>query len=507
MIYIVLPAYNEAEALPELFRRLRGLDERLGEEWKVLVVNDGSADGTRDAALGHPLAADGRVIVVDHPRNMGLARAMSTGIDAFLERSAGDDVMVSMDADDTHDPSHIPDMVDRVRRGADVVIASRFAPGGGEIGVSPPRRILSRGAVLFMRLFAGVPGVRDYTCGFRAYSRRILRESRRAFGANLIETGGFSVMAELLVRMNPLGARVEEIPFVLHYERKRGRSKIRFARTIAGYAKIAALARSLRRRRNERETAGNPPDGRTAHPRCKVAVLVATYNEKENIEALVPQIFSTVPEASVVVVDDNSPDGTGAAVERMKADFPNLHLIRRAGKSGYGTAFIAGLQWARARGFDAVLSMDADFSHDPEALPGLLAAGERHPVVVGSRYVPGGRTVNWSLRRRILSRGGNLFARTLLGIPVRDVTTGYRFLDLNAVAPARLECVSAKGYGFLVETMFRIVSAGIRPAEFPITFTDRKIGKSKMSGNIIAEAFFLVLKLWLGKTSGRIKRI
>lgn len=242
---------------------------------------------------------------------------------------------------------------------------------------------------------------------------------------------------------------------------------------------------------------------KTEQPGNRVLVITATYNERENIERLVPRIFELVPDAEALVVDDNSPDGTGEAAEELGKRYSGLHVLRREGKMGYGTALLAGIAWARERGYDAVVTMDADFSHDPVVLPDLISAGREAPVVVGARYAPGGRTVNWGLHRRLLSRGGNTFARLLLGMPVSDVTTGYRYLDLEAIRPARIEGVTAKGYGFLIETLFRIVSAGVRTAEVPITFVDREFGRSKMSGNIIAEAFLLVLKLWWGKHFGR----
>lgn len=216
-----------------------------GGEWQALIVNDGSADGTREAAMGHPAGLAGRVEVIDHETNRGLARAMDTGIRGFLERSAPGDELVTMDADDTHDPEWIPAMLERLRGGADVVIASRFAPGGREVGVSGFRRFLSRGALVFMSLAAPVRGVRDYSCGFRVYAREPLARAAAVFDP-LIESAGFSVMAELLVKLNALGARVEETPFTLRYDRKVGPSKIRMANAIGGYFKLWSTARRAR---------------------------------------------------------------------------------------------------------------------------------------------------------------------------------------------------------------------------------------------------------------------
>ncbi|MEW6202312.1 MAG: polyprenol monophosphomannose synthase [bacterium] len=228
----------------------------------------------------------------------------------------------------------------------------------------------------------------------------------------------------------------------------------------------------------------------------KILVIIATYNERENLEPLVQRIFEVVPEVSILVVDDNSPDGTGEVADRLAEKHTAVNVIHREGKLGYGTALLSGLRWAEEHGCDAVITMDADFSHDPIVLPEMIRMGGEHPVVLGSRYIPGGRTVNWSLRRRLLSWGGNLFARLMLGVPAHDLTTGFRYLQLDVIRTAHLERVTARGYGFLIETVHRIYAAGIRPAETPITFADRKAGASKMSRSIVVEALLLVVKLW-----------
>ncbi|MEW6202313.1 MAG: glycosyltransferase, partial [bacterium] len=159
------------------------------------------------------------------------------------------DILITMDADDTHDPEYIPELVNRIRKGADVVIASRFCGGGSERGVSVPRRFLSRGVILFMRLAAPVPGVRDYSCGYRGYSAKILHDAADTFGSRLIETDGFSVMTELLIKLAALGARIEEIPFTLHYDRKVGKSKIKLIPTLKGYFAIILIARRIHKKR------------------------------------------------------------------------------------------------------------------------------------------------------------------------------------------------------------------------------------------------------------------
>ena len=239
----------------------------------------------------------------------------------------------------------------------------------------------------------------------------------------------------------------------------------------------------------------------------KILIIIATYNERDNLELLVQRIFESAPEVSILIIDDNSPDGTGELADSLAEKFSSMHVIHRGGKLGYGTALLLGLRWAQENGCDAVITMDADFSHDPATLPEMIKAGEHHPVVLGSRYIPGGRTVNWSLHRRLLSWSGNLFARLMLGVPAHDLTTGFRYLRLNAILSAHFEQVTARGYGFLIETIYRITASGVRPAEIPITFADRTAGISKMSRSIIVEAFLLVVKLWYEKIFTRKRTI
>lgn len=245
MITILLPAYNEETPLPGLLDRFAEASGGFGGDWAVLVVNDGSGDRTAEAALGHRLGRDGKITVINHERNMGLARAMDTGIAAFLEKAAPGDILVTMDADDTHGPEYIPEMLGKIRAGADVVIASRFFPGGREVGVSFFRKLMSRGALFFMRIAAPVPGVSDYSCGYRAYKMEILKLASETFD-RLIVSEGFSVMTEILVRLHALGADIREVPFTLRYDRKVGKSKIRFARTIRGYLLLRGIALEAR---------------------------------------------------------------------------------------------------------------------------------------------------------------------------------------------------------------------------------------------------------------------
>ncbi len=224
-------------------------------------------------------------------------------------------------------------------------------------------------------------------------------------------------------------------------------------------------------------------------------VIIPTYNERENIDPLVGAIFAAVPDVDILIVDDNSPDGTGLAADALAAGDGRVEVLHRHGKGGLGTAYVAGFRHAIAHGYDRVVEMDADFSHRPEDLPLLLGASEGADVVIGSRAVPGGRVEGWSFLRHIISRGGSLYARTLLGLPVRDCTGGFKCFRREVLATLDLERVKAHGYGFQVEMNYLCHRAGFRIVEVPIVFPDRRVGRSKMSKRIILEAATLVWRL------------
>jgi dolichol-phosphate mannosyltransferase len=227
-------------------------------------------------------------------------------------------------------------------------------------------------------------------------------------------------------------------------------------------------------------------------------VIIPTYNERENIPALLPRVLEH-PELSILVVDDGSPDGTGDLVAAEVARNPRVHLIRRAGKQGLGTAYVAGFRYALARGAEYVFEMDADFSHDPRYLPDLLHAAETaYDLVIGSRYVAGGGTTDWGLGRQLISRGGNLYARMILGLPLSDMTGGYRCYRRRALEAISLDQIRSNGYSFQIEMAYRVHQAGLRVGEVPIIFPDRRVGASKMSKQIVFEALLNVVKLRLG---------
>lgn len=229
-------------------------------------------------------------------------------------------------------------------------------------------------------------------------------------------------------------------------------------------------------------------------PNPSTLILLPTYQERENIETVLRQLRSAVPESTVLVIDDGSPDGTADLAEELGRELGGVEVLRRTDKTGLGSAYRAGATWGLERGFDLMVQMDADLSHDPRALPGLLAvqADEDADLVIGSRYVPGGSIPDWTHRRRLLSKWGNSYVRLSLGLSIRDATTGYRVWTAAAVKDVDLASTHAEGYGFVIESNYRASKQGHKIIEVPITFHDRRWGKSKMSGRIIVEALGLV---------------
>ncbi len=226
----------------------------------------------------------------------------------------------------------------------------------------------------------------------------------------------------------------------------------------------------------------------------KQLVIIPTYNEIENIEAITRALFAQSLGIEILVVDDSSPDGTGQLVQKLMQNEPRLHLLVRAMKEGLGRAYIAGFNWGFANNFDVLVEMDADFSHRPEDLSKLLASLATADFAIGSRYVKGGRTLNWGLMRKIISLGGSFYARTILGFPVSDWTGGFNAWKKEVLEKIGLERIKSNGYSFQIELKYRALQAGYLGVESPILFEDRRVGKSKMSLRIILEAFF---RVWL----------
>jgi len=243
----------------------------------------------------------------------------------------------------------------------------------------------------------------------------------------------------------------------------------------------------------------------------RVLVVVPTYNEIENLERIIGRLQASVGSAHVLVVDDASPDGTGELADKMAELDPRVHVLHRPGKSGLGPAYVAGFRWGRERGYDVLVEMDADGSHAPEQLPQLLAALGSADLVLGSRYVPGGAVTDWPVHRLLLSRGGNLYTRWALRLPLTAATGGYRAVRGTLVGRLPFEEVASQGYCFQVDWAWRAWREGARVVEVPITFTERAFGRSKMSGSIVAEALVRVTAWGLrdrlaDRLPGRVRR-
>ena len=232
----------------------------------------------------------------------------------------------------------------------------------------------------------------------------------------------------------------------------------------------------------------------------RMIVVIPTYNESENVSLLIPQIHEVVPDTDILVVDDNSPDGTGAIVAEMAAKDPRIKLLSREGKQGLGRAYVAGFKKCLEEGYDLICQMDCDFSHQPKYLLEFLEAIKEADVVIGSRYVPGGTTEDWPFKRRFLSKGGKLYARTILGIKVTDLTGGFKCWRRQMLEGIDLDTVGAAGYAFQMEMNYRSAKAGFRIVEIPITFPDRTRGESKLGQGIFWESLKMPWRLRFKKS-------
>ena len=229
---------------------------------------------------------------------------------------------------------------------------------------------------------------------------------------------------------------------------------------------------------------GSAPSGRTL-------VIIPTYDERDSLPGVVERLLASAPDVSVLIADDNSPDGTGEVADRLAADDPRgrISVLHRTGKQGLGAAYIAGFRWGLERGYTVLVEMDADGSHPPERLPAMLEAVDGGAdLAIGSRYVPGGSVVNWPWQRHVISRGGNIYSRVMLGVGIKDITAGYRAYRADALAELDLDAIESKGYCFQIDMSWRLLSNGRRVVEVPITFTERTVGHSKMSESIFREA-------------------
>ena len=238
----------------------------------------------------------------------------------------------------------------------------------------------------------------------------------------------------------------------------------------------------------------------------RILTIIPTYNELESLPITVGRLRASVPESDVLIVDDQSPDGTGDRADKLAQEDPQIHVMHRKGKGGLGGAYIAGFKWGLDRDYDILIELDADGSHQPEQLPTLISQIDRADLVIGSRWVPGGKVVNWPAHRQIISRFGSFYSRTLLGLKVRDITAGYRVFRASTLRKIDLDLIQSVGYGFQVDMTFRVAKLGLTIVEVPIAFIERELGDSKMSTGIAIEAMINVAKWGLterAKTLGR----
>jgi len=233
-------------------------------------------------------------------------------------------------------------------------------------------------------------------------------------------------------------------------------------------------------------------------------VILPTYNESMNLPQIVPAILDQDPRLEVLVVDDNSPDGTGELADQLAAAFARVHVLHRAAKEGLGKAYLAGFGWGLEQGYDRLLEMDADFSHDPKFLPQMLAAADQSDLVIGSRYKSGVNVINWPMSRLLLSYGANIYVRWVTGLPLTDATGGFKCFRREVLAALPLDRVRSNGYAFQIEMSFRAWRKKFRLTEIPIVFTDRVEGSSKMSKAIVREAVWMVWWLWIADRLGRL---
>jgi dolichol-phosphate mannosyltransferase len=236
-------------------------------------------------------------------------------------------------------------------------------------------------------------------------------------------------------------------------------------------------------------------------------IVMPTYNERENLPRMVARLLALPVKVDLLVVDDNSPDGTGKLAGELAAQHPEVHVLHRAEKNGLGRAYLAGFKWALERGYEFVFEMDGDFSHNPDDVPAFLEAAQQADLVVGSRYMNGIRIINWPLHRLMLSKGAAFYVRVITGMPITDPTGGYKCFRRAALQALNLDAVHSNGYSFQIELTHKLWRQGYRVAEVPIIFTERVEGHSKMSGHIVSEALFMVWRLFFQNGCRRSPRV
>jgi glycosyltransferase involved in cell wall biosynthesis len=513
---VVIPAYNEgARILAALETLVRYLDGQ-SYTWEVLVVDDGSTD--RTAPLVSEWASRRHDVRIESVPHAGKGWAVRYGM-----LSTRGQYRFMCDADMAMPIQYLGVFLDNIAQGYDIVIGSRQIAGARRFDESALRHVMGRAFNGAVHLLA-IGGFQDTQCGFKCFQG----EAADAL-FSMQKTRGFGFDVEILYLAMKRGLSILELP-IDWYHRKE--SKVR-----PGVDSLLMIRDVLRLRwrdlRNQYQVkncnnttmAAAVPlpyakmNGRgqaiinttlQTNGKCvidgHVAIVVPTYNEANNLPRLTERIFALgIPNTKLIIVDDNSPDGTAEVVSQLESRFGDrLELIRRKQKQGLGTAYVMGFSRALEEGVDYVLQMDADLSHAPEYIPGLLEALEDADVVVGSRYTRGGRVdERWSVKRRILSSLANIGIRVTVGLKVKDSTTGFKAFRASVLRSMELTSFQCKGFGFQAEVAYTCQRKGYRVVEYPIVFYERKLGKSKMSLNIVLEALWRLILLRWRKTEVR----
>ena len=481
LLSVVIPAYNEEAGIVSCLERVTEYlaDQEL--DWEVIVVDDGSSDGTADVVDEWARGRAGvRLESVPHG---GKGRAVrhgmlaATGLYRFM-----------CDADLSMPIEQIERFLERMREGYDVVVGSRQVPEAQRSNETWMRHVMGRLFNWSVRLLV-LRGFEDTQCGFKCFRGEVADD---LFGRQ--RTTGLAFDVEVLYAAVKRGYRTIEIPIVWRHRRD--------SRVRVGVDSIGMLADTFKIRWR-----GVPADALRRVPpgpgaAGSAAIVVPTYNEAENLPLLADRVFALdIPDIRLIVVDDSSPDGT-ASVARALSDKHGgrVTVVSRRRKEGLGPAYLEGFSVAVQSGADYVVQMDADLSHDPVYIPAFLEELRRADVVVGSRYVPGGGVdPGWSLKRRMLSYYANLGIRLVAGLDVKDATSGfkaYRVGALKLICENRFRC---RGFGFQAEVAGVCQRSGLRVAQHPITFVDRVHGRSKMSLRIVLEALWCLLPLRFGR--------
>ncbi len=497
---VIIPAYNESGRIIATLRSLSGYLLRQSFTWEVITVDDGSEDDT--AEVVEQWAAGRDRFKLERIRHAGKGAAVRHGMLA-----AQGEYRFMCDADLAMPIDHLSDFLKYMSEGHDIVIGSRQIAGANRYGEPQSRHLLGRAFNKLVQMLA-VRGFHDTQCGFKCFS---------AVAADALfplqRTTGWGFDVELLFLAKKRGMRVLEIPIDWRHDSDSrldplpaGLNMLRDVLAVRWRSMLGSYSSPPANDRPDESVSATASVMQEDVSRTgTAAIVVPTYNEAENLPLLAERIFSLgVSDMRIIVVDDNSPDGTAEVAQALGNQYGNrLDIIERSAKSGLGTAYKIGFRHAIDQHANYVIQMDADLSHAPEYIPEFLRELEHADVVVGSRYTEGGGVdKEWRLRRHLLSALANYGIRAVVGLKVKDSTTGFKAFRVDALKAIDFNEFRCKGYGFQAEVAYACQRRGHRVVEYPITFYDRAHGESKLSLSIILEAFWrLFLLRWQKKVS------